>query len=197
MRQPSAGKEPLAVGARSGVRIRVARGGDAPDLVELYRQHVEYHQRLARYYEVEPGFDWLAFARERILGRDRAVLLADREGTLAGFLYMRITAYPQRVRRRLRFRFWRRPSPGLPIRPLRWGIIEDCFVAEPSRRQGIGAALVSSAGAWLAERGVQRVELSVLTANSGANEFWGRMGFAPFRVTMWSGGEGDATSRGG
>jgi GNAT superfamily N-acetyltransferase len=190
--------DPVPPVAAGGYRVRPASPADVRPLAALYRGEAEFHQRLAGYYHLQPQFNWHAFVRGRIEGPDRAVMVAEREGALAGFIFVRAGGYqPSRG-----WRHWLRGiipgirrSPGLPLQPLRWGVIEDCFVAEPARRQGIGEALVAGASRWFAGRGIHRVELAVLYDNPDAARFWTRLGFAPFRVSMWRDvGEGGAPS---
>jgi ribosomal protein S18 acetylase RimI-like enzyme len=179
---------PVPARAPAACRVRPASADDVAALAALYRQEVEFHQRLARYYRVEPEFDWNAFVRARLEGDDRTVLVAEADGVPVGFVHLRVTGYAPprglgyRLRRLVRGRTW---FPALPIQPLSWGVIEDCFVVDACRRQGVGEALASGAMEWFASRGVRRVELAVLHDNPGARGFWEAVGFAPFRVSMW------------
>jgi GNAT superfamily N-acetyltransferase len=56
--------------------------------------------------------------------------------------------------------------------------LEDVFVIEPARRQGVGAALVELALEQARERGCRRVELDVAEANEGALALYRRYGFS-------------------
>lgn len=62
--------------------------------------------------------------------------------------------------------------------------IEDLAVAREFRRQGICRALVDASIAFAHERGVDRVELSVLTVNSDAAATYAALGFRPILVTL-------------
>lgn len=55
--------------------------------------------------------------------------------------------------------------------------ITDVGVREDERRRGIGNALVDEALAWIAEKGVSRVEVQVATGNVEGQAFWRRRGF--------------------
>jgi ribosomal protein S18 acetylase RimI-like enzyme len=56
------------------------------------------------------------------------------------------------------------------------GFVKDLVVAEPWRRQGLGEALMRSALATFAGRGVGRVELKVHADNEGAIRLYERVG---------------------
>ena len=50
--------------------------------------------------------------------------------------------------------------------------------------QGIGAALVTAAMAWLHQHNISRIELGVLANNADAVMFWTKQGFQTFRLVM-------------
>jgi len=64
-----------------------------------------------------------------------------------------------------------RGQPGL--------YLEDLFVREPFRRQGIGRALLASVARSAVERGCGRLEWSVLNWNTPAIEFYESLGARP------------------
>ncbi len=86
------------------------------------------------------------------------------------------------LRRLLRPRRPPRPRPLGPLEPAVWGVIESCWVEEPSWRQGIGRQLVASAERWLRDQGAQRLRLGVAARNEEAQEFWQKLGFRPYRL---------------
>lgn len=55
--------------------------------------------------------------------------------------------------------------------------ITDLGVREGERRRGIGGVLVDEALAWVAEKGVLRVEVQVATGNVEGQAFWRSRGF--------------------
>jgi GNAT superfamily N-acetyltransferase len=59
------------------------------------------------------------------------------------------------------------------------GEIDWLFVREEARRHGAGRQLVGAALAWLAERGVARIEVQVERTNSVGRAFWDAQGFTP------------------
>ena len=77
------------------------------------------------------------------------------------------------------------PPTGVAQIRFRWGIwhastdcwLEDLFVEEASRRQGVAKALVDFAVERATERGCRRLELDVSEANTGAIAFYESLGF--------------------
>jgi GNAT superfamily N-acetyltransferase len=65
---------------------------------------------------------------------------------------------------------WARTKLGVPE-------VQDVFVLEGRRRQGIGQAVMLSAERVIAERGHRRVSLSYGIANSAARKFYERLGY--------------------
>jgi GNAT superfamily N-acetyltransferase len=78
-------------------------------------------------------------------------------------------------------------SPPVAVAQIRfrWGIwhasndcwLEDLFVEEASRRQGVAKALVEFAVERATDRGCRRLELDVSEANTGAIAFYESLGF--------------------
>lgn len=71
------------------------------------------------------------------------------------------------------------PEPG----PLRFGRIDDAWVDEGFRRQGVMAALVRECCRFLAERGAPMVMLDWANRNEPSVRAWTRLGFEPL-MTM-------------
>jgi len=63
--------------------------------------------------------------------------------------------------------------------PTRTGFIEQVFVAEGHRRQGVGVRLVAEICRFFAEQGVDDISLRYAVGNEGAVRFWTALGFAP------------------
>jgi GNAT superfamily N-acetyltransferase len=82
-----------------------------------------------------------------------------------------------------------RPPGGVCQLRYRYGVwtasddcwLEDLFVAEPDRRYGLGAALVSAAIERARERGCGRIQLDVNTANHAAKALYESLGFSPWQ----------------
>lgn len=148
--------------------IRQAVSGDIPRLAELFRQlhrhHVEIKPEAFRMPE-----DW--WFTERIRGiledGESAVLVHESGGELNGYAVVKVmevdTAdkYPRRM------------------------CYIDCFaVAENARRQGIGTALFEEVKRFALEHDCTSVQLGVTACNTGAVEFYGKMGLTPRTIQM-------------
>ncbi len=66
-----------------------------------------------------------------------------------------------------------------------YGVVEDIFVEERARGQGVGKALFSSLCEWFEERGVRVVEVYVACRNEGAQAFYQGLGFQDFFDKLW------------
>jgi ribosomal protein S18 acetylase RimI-like enzyme len=67
---------------------------------------------------------------------------------------------------------------------VRRGVVENIYVAEGHRDEGVGAALLRAAERTLSDRGCEAVGLDVMAANEGARRFYERHGYAAHRVEM-------------
>lgn len=93
---------------------------------------------------------------------EAAVFVWEAEGDLAGFCSARIDRAPPILAEAARAE------------------IGELGVRRDARRRGIGRALVAEALAWIAARGVERVEVRVAVGNAEGQAFWRAQGFADF-----------------
>ena len=169
------------------MQIRKAANKDIPQLSKLIRKEIEYHQNLAGYYEVLPNFDWIAYTREKLNGQNELILVADSGENLAGFIDVRIVNFRPQNRlkfmlKRLMFKASKRRS--LPIKPARWGVIEECYIIPDYRRKLVGSQLVNRALEWFQANKISRIELSLVALNRAGEAFWKKLGFVVFRVSL-------------
>lgn len=62
------------------------------------------------------------------------------------------------------------------------GLLEDLYVAEGRRRDGVASALVAAAEGWCRSRGARRLQLLADEGNAGALAFYEARGFARTRM---------------
>lgn len=134
------------------VRIRTGTVEDLPAILELYR---ELDKELVA---LQPEFFCLAprdsaFYKKALQDPDYAFLLAEVEGTPAGFALVHNSGWTPEF------------SASLPHR---YAELYDLVVAEPYRRGGIGSLLVGRAKRWARDRRLEYIELHVLAQNSDA-----------------------------
>jgi ribosomal protein S18 acetylase RimI-like enzyme len=91
---------------------------------------------------------------------DGALLVAERDGALAGFAALRVLRRPPLFAETER------------------GEIEALYVREEARRRGVGRALAEASLAWLAARGLRRAAIAVAADNAAGQAFWRALGFA-------------------
>jgi GNAT superfamily N-acetyltransferase len=110
------------------------------------------------------GYAW--FLGSQLHEDDVIVLVAERSGTVAGYVYA-------------------------GLEPLSWkelreaaGFIHDVVVEESSRRSGVGEALIAAAIEWLRQRGAPRVMLWTADQNIPAQQLFSRLGFRRTMVEM-------------
>lgn len=71
------------------------------------------------------------------------------------------------------------------------GIIENLYVREEVRNDGVGTALLVTAEHELENQGVDRIMLSVMAANDDARRFYRRHEYEPHRVELEKSVSGD------
>jgi GNAT superfamily N-acetyltransferase len=145
-----------------GLSIRFATAQDAEVIVGFVRGLAQY-EREPEAVEVTPEI-----LRAQMESDDPPFecLLAEEDGAPVGFaLFFR------------NYSTWR-GRPGL--------FLEDLFVPERYRRQGIGSAMLERLAAIAVERGYGRLEWSVLNWNTPAQDFYRSLGAAPMdQWTIW------------
>jgi GNAT superfamily N-acetyltransferase len=150
--------------------VRPARIGDGPGIARCWtdagRHYIEVDP--ARYQVPEESGlpEWFEHSLTRA-ERDRTVLVAERDGVIAGFCAAHLE----------------RPSPE-PWRQLQRDfartrvVIDAIAVTEPLRRTGTGVALMAAAEAWARDNGAQVAFVDSFVAGPTAVPFYERkMGY--------------------
>lgn len=172
-----------------GVSTRPAVRGDLPALAGLYREQIEYQQRMAGTFRICPEYDWEAFTARKVGAGNRAVLVAAMGAEIIGFVevyWRRPAAGSARSGWRARLAQWLQGSPpgGPPIRMPRLGFVEEIFIREAQRGSGCGSQLLEAGLQRLAQEGVDEVLASIWQTNRESLRFFERHGFGPSRVVM-------------
>lgn len=143
--------------------IRFASASDLPEVVALWKVMMDYHFNLEPVFERSPEghLFFQTFAKKHIEDDDKFLLIAKIGDDAAGFCEGEI-----------------RTNPPV-LKNASYGYITDMVVAEKFRRQNVGTKLFQEAKKWFAEKGLDRIQLSVLIKNEISNPFWEKMGFAP------------------
>jgi len=64
------------------------------------------------------------------------------------------------------------------------GCIHDLFITRDCRRQGIGKTIYTEILKWFRSKDVNRIYLDVNVNNHEANEFWRKLGYTYFQITL-------------
>ena len=102
----------------------------------------------------------------QIANPDSVVLVADRAGAVVGYVWADVE--------------------GTSWRDLRGpcGFIQDVYVDEAVRHDGIGRKLLEAAIAWIRSKGMRQIVLMTKTGNASAQRLFSRVGFRDTMVEM-------------
>ncbi|MDE7192706.1 MAG: GNAT family N-acetyltransferase [Oscillospiraceae bacterium] len=148
--------------------IRQAVSGDIPRLAELFRQLHQHHVGIKPETFRMPADWWFT---ERIRGiledEENIVLVSEGGGEINGYAVVKVIEVDTAEKH-----------------PRRMCYI-DCFaVAENARRQGTGTALFDEVKRFAREHDCTSVQLGVAACNTGAVEFYVKMGLTPRTIQM-------------
>ena len=148
---------------KAGV-VRPARSQDLDCIAELWSAITLHHAHLDPLFRMRRDSDGELRELLRAVMRDRdaEIFVYDVAGDLPGMCIVRID----------------RTSPILE--EVERAEITDLGVRESARRRGIGRVLVAEALRWVADSGVERVEVQVVRGNEEGQAFWRAAGFGDF-----------------
>lgn len=148
--------------------VRKATARDLVDIVTLWREYID-HIAIVEPFLLNSSLSskyFREFLNDHFDDSNCRVVIASVKNTTIGFGIAVIREY------------W----PMYKV--LRYGYIQDLYVADNHRRNGIGARLLDEIRAWLVERTVTRIELDVTHVNHEGRTFWQHMGFHEFATRM-------------
>jgi ribosomal protein S18 acetylase RimI-like enzyme len=152
------------------VLIRRAVERDLPSLGRLGAQLIREHHAFDRDRFMAPGPDpeggYAWFLGTQLRRDDVAILVAERRGQVAGYVYAAIEA-----------RSWEDLRDEA-------GVVHDVVVDERFRRAGIATALLEAAAAWFGARHIPRMVLWTAERNTAAQRLFARLGFRPTMIEM-------------
>ena len=155
------------------MEIRVARPEDLEALLPLWHEMVAAHASLEDLYTPRADAGDIALQHfRRVCAAEDRLLLICRGESVCGFLSASI----------------RPAAPVFDASPV--GVINELAVAAPYRRRGVGRRLYEEARAWLAGRGIGRVEVRTLTGNEASNAFWRKLGLQMYAAEYKGGTSG-------
>jgi ribosomal protein S18 acetylase RimI-like enzyme len=154
----------------SDITVRRATPADSSALGRMGAHLMRVHYAFDPQRFLDPGerpeAGYASFLRGQLNDDEQAVLVAEREGQVVGYVYA-------------------------GVEPLSWkelrgraGFLHDLVVLEEERRSGVATALMTAAIEWLATLRVPRVVLWAAHQNTGAQELFERLGFRRTMVEM-------------
>lgn len=147
--------------ARLPIEIREACRTDLDEIVELWKEFMEFHRQRDPFFTraAEGHRRFRSFVADNLDAPDWLVLVAIEEDRPVGYCMATVLEYP----------------PVLELK--RHGFVQDVAVTEVARRHGVGSALFERTEQWFRKQGITRIELNVAAANEASQAFWRRMGF--------------------
>lgn len=113
---------------------------------------------------LEDGYAW--FLGTQLEEEDAAVFVAERSGTVVGYVYVALE-----------------PQSWKELREAA-GFIHDVVVAPEAQRLGLAATLIETACDWLRSNGAPRVILGTAEKNEQAQRVFERLGFRRTMIEM-------------
>jgi GNAT superfamily N-acetyltransferase len=147
--------------ARPPLEIRDACTADLDEIVELWKEFMEFHRQLDPFFTRAPDGhrQFRRFVADNLDNPDWLVLVAVEADRPVGYCMATVLEYP----------------PVFELK--RHGFVQDIAVTEVARRHGVGSGLFGRAEQWFRKRGITRIELNVAAANEVSQTFWRRLGF--------------------
>ncbi len=146
------------------IRIRKARKKDIPEILELWKEFMDFHKKGDAFYTRgrQSHKKYEKYVTKMIRSKNGQVLVAvDGKIVVAFSLSVIKKSHPV-------------------LEHSKSGFIADVAVKATHRRQGIGRRLLREIKRWLALRGITRIELRVSVHNPVAKSFWKKQGFKPY-----------------
>ncbi len=164
--------EPLEIPANGvkNLKVRAARAADADALTDLLMEAENYHSRnLPDVFQTpsSPSQN-RKYIMGLLLNEESAVLVAELDHCLVGFIHVNIGGYPE-----------------LPIfSDEKFAVIQNIIVRENHRDQGVGKTLVLSARQWARDQALSRIQLNVWEFNQSAIGLYESLGFETINRRM-------------
>jgi len=156
--------------SNSNLTIRRATEADLPTLgvlgASLLRAHYAFDQQrfMAPRGDPEAGYAW--FLGSQLKEDDVAVFVAERAGTVVGYVYAGLE-----------------PQSWKELREAA-GFIHDVVVTPEAQRHGVASALIEAACDWFRSIGAPRVVLWTAEKNEVAQRLFARLGFRRTMIEM-------------
>jgi ribosomal protein S18 acetylase RimI-like enzyme len=146
------------------MKIVPAADSHVPEIVEIWKEFMDYHG------DIDPFFkrrkdghkNFEKFVRELIKSEESLILAALDVDKLLGYSISIISKYP-------------------PVFHYdKYGLIQDMAVRAEHRGSGVGEAMLKETFNWFKSKGIERIELRVISGNRMGYNFWKKHGFRDY-----------------
>lgn len=150
-------------------RIRSAVQADVTSIVELWKEMFDLHKEHDSHFTRSSGGhkNYEKLINENLTSDDFHILVVETDKKIIGYCLASIAKYP--------------PAFGLK----EYGAIFDLSVARDYQKKGLGEKLLHETYNWFYKKGVKRIEARVATSNEISQQFWRKMGFAPYMEILF------------
>jgi len=156
--------------AEGGPIVRRATSDDLPKIGRLgallIAEHHDFDARRFLAPRPRTPVDYASYLGTQLDDPDVAVLVADQDGDVIGYVYAAMEGYDYMALR----------GPA--------GALHDVVVDPAFRRRGVGRRLLDAALAYLRSRGAPRVVLSTAVQNEPAQSLFASLGFRRTMIEM-------------
>ncbi|HKL43692.1 MAG TPA: GNAT family N-acetyltransferase [Candidatus Absconditabacterales bacterium] len=149
--------------------VRKAKNIDIPKIAKAAVQLLMYHAKLDPYFSPSQDAEeiYKKYFRRCIYSRKRELLVAEYEGEFAGYANIELASRP----------------PVLKIRNM--GVVNDIFVIEKFRKNGISKELFLGMLDWMKSKkksceSLEYIELSVNMEDPVSQKVWAKYGFKEY-----------------
>jgi ribosomal protein S18 acetylase RimI-like enzyme len=157
-------------GSQTEPIVRRANPADLPEIGRLgallVKEHYDFDPQ--RFLAARPGTPegYASFIGTQLEDQDKAVLVADNNGHVIGYVYAAVEGYNYMALR----------GPA--------GVLHDIIVAPQHRGRGVGRLLLDTTLEFFRSRGVPRVVLSTAERNEAAQRLFASIGFRRTMIEM-------------
>lgn len=148
--------------------IRAAKPDDASELKRLWQERRDvYLKTSTRAFKPQTADDWMAVVNHWLSRDDAAVLVADRDGQLIGYMVG-----------------WKQSNLPM-LQPAHYGLVTEMSVDGHCKQGGVGTAMLKEMKAWFKARNLEQVEVRVPRLNPIEQAFWRSLKTSDQFDTLW------------
>ncbi len=150
------------------IKIIKARRDHIPVVVDMWKNFMDFHAAANPFYKRPPRahIGYKKHLLKTFGSPNQQIFVVMVDGNIVGYAFVAIAKHP----------------PSLIHR--RYGYINDIHIEQGYRRHGLGRMMYTTVVDWFRQKGIDRIELGVVTKNKVAMSFWHKMGFTDRMMRM-------------